>query len=368
MTEPMPGTPAEKTRSYPCPGCGAQLLFDPKGGALSCPYCGRTEAIPKSVDEVREQSYEAYLEVRPERMAQPMPGGLEAKCPGCGATVTFPAPQTAGECPFCATSIVSEPRSAEPWVAPEGVLPFGNTRQTATEAIKRWLATRWLAPNALKKFARQEKIQGVYLPFWTFDAHTVSPYSGARGEHYWETQSYTDRQGRRQTRRVMRTRWYPASGTVERWFDDVLVPATESLPRARLAALEPWDLGAAKPFDPAFLSGFKAQRYQLDTAAGFEEAKGIMAATILLDVRRDIGGDEQQVHQVKTSYAAITYKYLLLPVWVSAYRFREKVYQVMVNARTGEVQGDRPYSPFKVAALVALVLLAAGVFALLSQR
>jgi ribosomal protein S27E len=368
MTEPNAGTPAEKVRSYPCPGCGAQLVFEPRGGSLSCPYCGRAEPIPQSASEVREQSYEEYLRVRPERLAQPVEGGLDVKCPDCGATVTFPGNQTAGDCPFCGTSLVTAPRSAEPWVAPEGVLPFGNTKQQATGAIRQWLTTRWLAPNALKRIARQEKLQGVYLPFWTFDAHTVSHYDGARGEHYWEMETHTDGRGRRGTRRVMRTRWYPASGTVERWFDDVAVPATESLPRVRLTALEPWDFAATKPYDPAFLSGFKAQRYQLDTAAGFEEAKGIMGETILLDARRDIGGDEQRVNDVKTSYSAITYKYLLLPVWISAYRFRDKVYQVMVNARTGEVQGDRPYSPWKVAAVILLALLAAGAFAILSQR
>jgi ribosomal protein S27E len=368
MTEPTPGTPAEKIRTYPCPGCGAQLVFDPRGGSLSCPYCGRTEPIPATAAEVRERSYEEYLKLRPERMAQPVPGGLEVKCPGCGAIVAFPADQTAGECPFCAKPIVAEPKSAEPWVAPEAVLPFKNTKQQATGAIRTWLATRWFAPNALKRIARQDAIQGVYLPFWTFDAHTASHYVGQRGEHYWEMETFTNSRGQRQTRRVMHTRWYPASGSVERWFDDVVVPATTSLPSARLNALEPWDLAGLKPYDPAFLSGFKAQRHQVDTAGGFEDAKGVMADTILLDVRQDIGGDEQRVSEVKTAYSAITYKCVLLPVWVSAYRFRDKVYQVMVNARTGEVQGDRPYSPWKIAGLIALILLAAGIFALLSQH
>ncbi len=368
MTELHPGTPAEKVRSYPCPGCGAQLVFEPRGGNLSCPYCGRTEAIPKSAGEVREQSYEDYLRIRPERMAQPIEGGLDVRCTDCGATVTFPGDQIAGDCPFCGTSMVAAPKTAEPWVAPEGVLPFANTKPQATDSIRRWIASRWLAPNSLERLARQERIQGVYLPFWTFDAHTVSHYDGARGEHYWEMEARRDGRGRLSTRRVMRTRWYPSSGAVQRWFDDVVVPATASLPRRRLEALEPWDLAATRPYDASFLSGFRAQRCQLDTAAGFEEAKRIMGDAILLDVRRDIGGDEQRVDDVKTSYSGITYKYLLLPVWISAFRFRDKVYQVMVNARTGEVQGDRPYSPWKVAAVILLALLAAGTLALLSQR
>src|SRR5262249_4918707 len=120
MTEPDPGIPADKVRSYPCPGCGATLVFDPKDGSLACPYSGRTEAIPSSASEVRERSYDEYLKVRPERMAQPVAGGLDVKCGECGATVTFPGAETAGDCPFCGTSLVAAPRSAEPWVAPEG--------------------------------------------------------------------------------------------------------------------------------------------------------------------------------------------------------------------------------------------------------
>src|SRR5207248_8773231 len=150
--------------------------------------------------------------------------------------------------------------------------------------------------------------------------------TGERGEHYYTTESYTetDAQGNTETktREVQHTRWYTTSGTVERWFDDILIPATKSLPPARLAALEPWDLGELTPYDPAYLSGYKAQRYQLDFAEGFELAKQQAASVIDSDVRRDIGGDEQRVNQISTNYSAITFKHLLLPVYVGAYRFR----------------------------------------------
>src|SRR5262249_39893747 len=162
----------------------------------------------------------------------------------------------------------------------------------------------------------------------------------------YENETYTeqDEQGNTvtKTRQVQRTRWYHASGVVERWFDDVLVAAARSLPKARLAALEPWDLPSLQAYQPAYLAGFKAQRYEMDVKEAFEEAKEIMAPVIDDDVRRDIGGDEQQVDSISTSYSAITFKHILLPVYLGAYRFQDKSYQVMVNARTGEVQGDRP--------------------------
>jgi hypothetical protein len=296
-------------------------------------------------------------------------GALEVACQTCGATVAFTPPQVAGECDFCGSPLVAQARSADPVLAPEGVLPFRVTQTEATEAIRRWLASRWFAPNALKKFAAQEGIGGVYIPFWTYDTYTVSEYTGQRGEHYYTTESYTERDAQgntvTKTRQVQHTNWYPASGTISRWFDDLLIPATKSLPPNRLSALEPWDLAALTPYEPAYLSGFKAQRYQVDLAEGFELAKKLAAPAIDSDVRRDIGGDEQRVEQISTNYSAITFKHLLLPVYVGAYRFREKVYQVVINGRTGEVQGERPYSFWKIfffvlsilAVLVTLVLI-----------
>ena len=290
---------------------------------------------------------------------------LEVKCDSCGASVTFTPPEVAGECSFCGIKIVAQPKSADPLVAPEGLLPFGISSGQSTESVKKWLASRWFAPNALKKFAYHESIDGVYLPFWTYDAHTTSHYTGERGEHYYETQTYTetDAQGNTvtKTRQVQRTRWYSASGTLSRWMDDILVPATKSVSRPRLHSLEPWDLDALKPYEPEFLSGFKAQRYQVELPEGFEEAKLIMAPTIEQDVREDIGGDEQRISHIATSYSAVTFKHILLPIYIGAYRFNQKVYQIMVNARTGEVQGDRPYSFWKIFFFVLFLIAVIGV-------
>jgi DNA-directed RNA polymerase subunit RPC12/RpoP len=362
---------SEKTRRgrkperFPCPGCGADLVFDPKENCLSCPYCGRKEPIPRTDDAVIERPYEQYLHPSSEQMGTVGENALEVSCARCGATVTFTPPEVAGECPFCGSSIVAQPKSADPMVAPEGLLPFYVTQQQANESIKRWLSSRWFAPNALKRLAYQESIRGVYLPFWTYDAMTDSRYTGERGEHYYVTETYTDRDAQgnsvTRTRQVQRTHWYSASGEVSRRFDDVLVAATRSVSRPRLAALEPWDLGVIRPYDPAYIAGYKAQRYEVGLAAGFEEAKTIMAGVIEDDVRKDIGGDEQRIHNIDTSYSGITFKHLLLPVYIGAYRFNQKIYQVMINARTGEVQGDRPYSIWKIAFFILFLLLVTGI-------
>jgi hypothetical protein len=170
------------------------------------------------------------------------------------------------------------------------------------------------------------------------------------------------------TRQVQRTRWYAASGEVSRQFDDILVAATKSVSRPRLASLEPWDLELLNPYEPAYISGYKAQRYQVGLDEGFAEAKAVMARVIEDDVRNDIGGDEQRVHNIDSSYSEITFKHILLPVYIGAYRFNQKIYQIMINARTGEVQGDRPYSIWKIAFLILFLLVIAGIIIYLKQQ
>jgi DNA-directed RNA polymerase subunit RPC12/RpoP len=372
MAESQRTNPKQKPQTYRCPGCGGDLVFDPKNNCLTCPYCGRQEPIPQSAESVIERSYEQYLQPTSEQMGTLAENALEVSCERCGATVTFTPPEVAGECPFCGSAIVAQPKSADPMVAPEGVLPFRLTQQQANEVLKKWLSTRWFAPNALKKFAYHESIKGVYIPFWTYDADTRSYYTGERGEYYYVTESYTERdaQGNQvtKTRQVRMTRWHTASGEVARRFDDVLITATRSVSRARLASLEPWDLELINPYEPAYISGYKAQRYQVGLAEGFNEAKTIMDSVIEGDVRKDIGGDEQRVHNIDSSYSDITFKHILLPVYIGAYRFNQKIYQIMINARTGEVQGDRPYSAWKIAFLVLFLLLIAGIVIYLKNQ
>ncbi len=356
---------------YPCPSCSAELVFDPQSGYLSCPFCGRKEPIPQTLSEVRERAFEDYLQPSANRINKLAPEALEVKCNGCSATVTFTPPQVAGECPFCGNQIVAQPKSADPLVAPEAILPFSISQQQSDEALKKWLSSRWFAPNALKRLAYREGASGIYLPYWTFDSHTLSYYTGERGEHYYVAEEFTqtDAQGNTvtRTRQVQKTRWHSTSGQVERWFDDLLVSATKSVDRSRLDALGPWDLQLLQPYDPAFLAGFKAQRYEVDLPEGFEVAKQIMAPTITGDIRNNIGGDEQRIHEVNTHYSGITFKHILLPVYLAAYRFNQKPYQVMINARTGMVQGDRPYSFWKIFFVVLAIVMMIALIALLAS-
>jgi DNA-directed RNA polymerase subunit RPC12/RpoP/ribosomal protein L37AE/L43A len=337
-----------------CPNCGANMVFDPKFGKLACGFCGHSVAVVAD-GTVDERSYEEYLQKGMQNLQPMARDAMQVGCNSCGAIVNFTPPETATQCDFCGAKIVAQPKASDPLVAPEGVLPFSITPQVANVNYKTWLSSLWFAPSKLKHMAQADKMSSIYIPYWTYDAHAYSEYQGERGEHYYVTESYTEN-GESKTRQVRRTRWYNANGVVVRDFDDVCIPATRSLPEKYINKLEPWDLHELKPYEPAYLSGHKAQTYQIPLDQGFELFKTRVYNVIHQDARQDIGGDEQRVHTINTQYSRVTFKHLLLPIYAGAYNFNSKIFQIVVNGRTGEVQGERPYSWLKITALVVAIL------------
>jgi len=251
-------------------------------------------------------------------------------------------------------------------IKPKYLLPFKVERNKAKDEFIKWVGKLWFAPNKLKQYAQHsaEKLKGVYMPYWTYDSNTASDYSGLRGEYYYVSETYTNSEGKTQTRQVRHTAWYPASGHVNNSFDDVLVCASHSLPKDLTKELEPWDLPELVAYDDKFLAGFVTESYQTQLKEGFDEAKQRMEPVIESTVRSDIGGDTQQIHSINTDYNDITFKHILLPLWISAYKYKEKVYRFTVNARTGEVQGERPYSAWKIffLCLTIAALIGSGIY------
>jgi predicted RNA-binding Zn-ribbon protein involved in translation (DUF1610 family) len=367
---PPPPSPRHQ-RQFPCKDCGADLVFEPGTNCLKCPYCGSENCIPDDpTATVREEDYLATLNNLAN--AADTVDTMTVKCVGCGAESQFNANVVASKCPFCGTAIVNTAESKR-LIKPRALLPFHVTRDQATRAFRDWVSSLWLAPNELAKMAERAGIDGVYTPAWTYDAQTYSRYTGQRGDDYWDTETYTDRDANgntvTRTRQVRRTRWHFVSGQVANPFDDVLVLASHSLPRKLAESLEPWDLKNMVPYRDEYLSGFVAESYQVDLPQGFEVAKGIMDGYIRQSICQDIGGDHQRIDSVDTRYANVTFKHALLPVWISAYRYREKTYRILVNARTGEVQGERPWSWVKILLLViGILMVVAGIAIIVNSR
>lgn len=339
-----------------CPNCGSALKFDPETGALRCVSCGSggDSAIPAGA--VGENDFLAMLN-RLDEEAEAVEE-IPAACSNCGAELTLPPNTASMQCPYCRTPIVASGASRR-MIRPGGVLPFALTKEQARQALCKWIGSRPFAPGALKKQACCGEPEGVFLPYWTYDSTVTTAYTGARGEYYYvqveETVTVNGKQEKR-TRTERRTRWFPAAGTVRNLFDDILVGGGSSLPEKIVAKLEPWDTQNVVPYDADLIRGFREECYRVRLQEGFIQAQRAMEDAIEMKVRGDIGGDEQTIHSLNKTYSGISYKLLLLPVWVCPFRFRNKSYLCTVNARTGEVQGERPVSAGKVVGCILLVL------------
>ncbi len=342
-----------------CHQCGARLTFAPGTDSLKCEFCGAVNTI--EVDETAkaeaQKEIDFYKFIQNQADTAPKTEVLTIKCDGCGAETTFDPNVVSDRCDFCDSPLTAKEGHKTSLIAPKGLLPFKISSKEGAELYQKWLKKLWFAPNKLKTYARQsEKLAGIYIPYWTYDANTYTHYSGRRGDDYQRTETYTNDDGETEERTVTETRWSSVSGNVSRNFDDVLIPASNSLPGNYVDALEPWDLENIVPYDTKYLSGFKSETYQIGLEQGFNGAKTKMEFTIREDVRRDIGGDHQEISSLNTNYSDVTFKHILLPIWLSAYRYNDKVYRFMINGRTGEVQGERPYSWIKIALFVLMII------------
>jgi len=356
---PTPPPAPEEIHRFPCAQCGADYRFDPTAGTLVCDHCGHTSAMQETNRPViKELDFHSALENQ--LPSDEIEETRVSTCPNCAAQVEFDPATHAAECPFCATPVVAD-TGTNRHIKPRAVLPFALVERQAHDAMNNWLGRLWFAPNGLRDYARKgRKMHGIYVPFWTYDAQTNSQYSGQRGTVYYVSQTVMV-DGKPQQRQVQKIRWSPAAGRVARFFDDVLILASQALPKSYTDALQPWNLGDLQPYSPEYLAGFRAEAYTIPLEDGYDEARGHMDRIIERDVRFDIGGDRQQIHKIATQVNEITFKHILLPVWLAAYKYRGKTYRFVVNGQTGRVQGERPWSVWKITFAVLFGAVAAGI-------
>ncbi len=352
---------------WPCDKCGSDLRFAPGQTELVCPHCGHQQTIVAASPRTRTQ---ALGEIALSRGLQDdLPGSQmedlrTASCPSCGAVIEFDGALHAMDCPFCASPVVAD-TGPHRQIKPQAVVPFVLAEREAHSALASWLGALWFAPSSLLAYTRKGRaMTGIYVPFWTFDADTSTRYRGQRGDYYYETRTVTVRvNGKSEQRQeqVRHTRWRSASGTVARSFDDVIIMASVSLPQRLGDELTPWDLTALEPYSPDYLAGFRAEGYSISLTDGNAMATAKMETVIRQDIARDIGGDEQRIDSIDTNYGSETFKHILLPVWMAAYKYNGKSFRFLVNGQTGEVQGERPYSVWKIGfAVLAVAIVVAG--------
>jgi len=346
-------------QNYSCDGCGGMQKYSPKSHALVCIFCGTEVAIAQSA-EVKENDYRQTLSEMPTEKESK---AEEVKCVKCASSFSFEAHTFASNCPYCDTPAIIDCSQA---LKPDGLLPFIVTRDEAKEKFKKWVSSRWFAPTVFTKYFSNSKILvGHYLPHWTYDTDTITQYQGERGDAYYVSVTQTViEEGKSVQKEVQERRidWTYVEGVVYTNFDDVIIPASPRVSASILNALEPWESNSAKGFDSKYIAGFEAQEYTTTLEKGFDLAKDEMASVITSKIYEDIGGDEQRISSKQTEYNNITYKNVLLPIWTAFFTWKNKGYQYAINAQTGELVGERPYSITKITfAVLAVSTVIAGI-------
>lgn len=347
---------------FTCRQCGASTAYQVGTKQLTCTACGHSEAIEEHTTTVNEYPLNQalkQLKIRPLQTPS-----TTVSCDVCGAESTWDVSSLSDLCPYCRTPI-AKLDTLNNRLQVEAIVPFSVEKSVAYKQFSAWLKKRWFAPNLLKEMAGYSKqFEGVYLPHWTFDSLTYTDYQGQRGEYYIDYVRQTRVvNGKTETVDVpvTKVRWYPAAGQVRVMFDDVLVLASMLIPKTILNRLRPWQLQQAQPYTPEYVAGLKAKYYQIDLDEAFNVARQRMAADIDVAIRRDIGGDQQQIHRKNTRYQNSTYKLILLPVWYSNFEYKGKTYQTVINGQNGKVAGQYPKSPVKIIAAVIAAILVLGV-------
>ncbi len=343
-----------------CSNCGSTLRYSPGDKSVVCPNCGTVNEITHTDESLDKAWEEKDLLKELQRLKST---NLEAqdkqviKCAACGAEVEFNRPIISAECPYCGSPIILSPEQIPRPIKPQGIVPFAITKEEAAERYSHWARKKWFAPNKFRHYASAPRnLAAMYMPYWTYDATTITQYRGQRGDYYYVTETYYEN-GEQKTRERLEIRWTPARGTVRVDFDDVLVPATRNV--SYFPSAESFDLQEMKPYDARLLSGFYSEAYTIDLDQGFEYAKELMDPVIISEIRRDIGGDEQRINWYNTRYQDLTYKHILLPVYHSAYKYKHKEYPFVINGQTGKVNGKYPVSFWKVLWTILIVLLIA---------
>jgi DNA-directed RNA polymerase subunit RPC12/RpoP len=359
-------------QTFPCRNCGAQLQYDAATRGMACPFCGFKEAVQASggtsPDRVAGAQAGTVRDIPIEEGMQMAARGLGApvttiQCKDCGATVNVGQGERTTQCAFCGSKQVLAAQTNEAAIRPESLLPFAITKDDANKRFADWLGTLWFRPSNLKRMAKVQEMGGVYVPYWTFNSSVYSQWSAERGWYYYVEETYTateNGQSVTRTRRVQQTRWEPAGGARNDWYEDLLVCAGRGLPADLAEKLSSFNCKQLVAYQPQYLAGWRAEAYALELMPGWQRAQQKIATSQEGRCAGDVGGDTRRNLMVQNQYSRTTFKHVLLPIWIAAYRYGGKPYQFLVNGQTGEVVGKAPWSFWKIFFLVASILIAIG--------
>lgn len=369
---PLSGEERQARGKFHCPACGAETTWDPASKTLVCAYCATPASHPPETlvqdQPIREHDLAEALEQLPDSARGWSAKAASVRCQSCNAISVFEAEQAGKRCDFCGSSALVPYQELQQSIRPESLLPLRISETEIRDRIRKWYAKRWFAPSNLGQKALTDTVHGVYLPYWTFDAHAAAQWTALSGYYYYTTESYTDSNGRTQTRQVRHTRWVPSSGSLTHFFDDELVPGSKGVDSDLLNKIEPFPTAELVPYHDGFVAGWTVERYQIDLVGAATASRQSMADQVRSLCAAQVPGDTHMNLQVSIRWSGQTFKHILVPVWLLAYDYGRKRYQVVINGYTGTIAGERPYSFLKIFFAVLAVVFFMALVALYAEH
>lgn len=353
-----------------CAACGAQAEWNPSKQLLVCPSCGTS--TPFHVDAgsgaLVENDLARALGELPDSARGWQAEKRTVQCQSCKAVSVFDPERVGQNCTFCGSPSLIDYADIKAPIRPQSLLPFKVSEPQVREKIRMWYASKWLAPSSLKSRALVDRVCGVYIPYWTFDAQSVCPWEAEAGHYYYTTETYRDNKGNPQSRRVRHVRWEPASGEVQHFFDDEPIPGTRGVSHALLKQVEPFPTTTdLVPYATTFLSGFVVEQYQIVLLEAAQNSQEAMSRKLFDLCAAQIPGDTHRNLEIHPVFSGQTFKHILVPVWLLTYLYGSKAYQVVVNGYTGRMAGQYPKSAWKIALLVLLAVIITFIIVMMSQ-
>lgn len=353
-------------QKHACPACGAQAEWNPAKTMLVCPFCGTQSPYQFDADTGKIQEIDLVTALReiPDDQRGWMEERRSVQCQSCKAVMVYDAARVGQNCEFCGSPTLVDYQEIKSPIRPQSVLPFKVPQDQVRDDIRRWYASKWFAPGALKKKALVDQVKSVYVPYWTFDAQVHCRWTAEAGHYYYETEHYRDDKGNSQTRQVRKVRWVPAEGELDHFFDDEPVAGTKGVDLGLLKGVEPFPTKELVPYDTGYLSGHVVEHYQVVLEDAAKRGRDAMDVQLMMLCGQEVPGDTFRNLQIDPDYSGQTFKHILVPIWMLTYTFGAKTFQVVANGYTGVIAGHYPKSFWKIAFVVLLVLIAVALFVL----
>lgn len=328
-----------KVMEYKCPCCNAGLSFAGGSQQLSCEYCGTSFDI----DAVRAFNETAATEPTPEiRMEQENPqqwteeetsGMRSYVCPSCGGEIIADGTTAASFCPYCDNPTIM-PAQVSGGLKPDAVIPFKKTKEDAKAAFLQLCKGKKLLPKFFTSQQRLEKITGMYVPFWLYDCtgEFDASYNATRVQ-MWSDSDYD----------YTKTDHYLVNRCAQAQFTGIPMDGSSKMDDEYMEAIEPFDYSELVDFDTAYLTGYLADKYDVESDVGKSRIRERVENTLGDKVRDSVSTYATKIPTFENVHIQHgTVRYILLPVWMLNTRYKDKIYTFAMNGQTGKMIGKLP--------------------------